>query len=125
MERRYPVLVREFSLRDDSGGIGKFRGGDGVVRELEFLSPEIQVSILSERRVYHPYGLEGGEDAKCGKNIWIKQRREKDGDWKEDGEEGADKPRIINLGAKVSLLSLFPVLICLLSVKENTSKSEP
>lgn len=70
-ERRYPVLLREFSLRANSGGKGKFRGGDGVVRDIEFRIP-VQVSILSERRVYHPYGLEGGEDAACGLNIWVR-----------------------------------------------------
>jgi 5-oxoprolinase (ATP-hydrolysing) len=71
-ERRYPVLLREFSLRAGSGGAGKHRGGDGVIRDIEFRIP-VQVSILSERRVYHPYGLEGGEDAQCGLNIWVRK----------------------------------------------------
>lgn len=48
-ERRYPVLLREFSLRAGSGGAGKHRGGDGVIRDIEFRRP-VQVSILSERR---------------------------------------------------------------------------
>lgn len=61
LERRYPVILREFSLRPGSGGKGKHHGGDGVVRDIEFRIP-CQVSILSERRVYHPYGLQGGED---------------------------------------------------------------
>jgi 5-oxoprolinase (ATP-hydrolysing) len=60
-ERRYPVILREFSLRAGSGGEGKYHGGDGVVRDIEFRIP-CQVSILSERRVYRPYGLHGGED---------------------------------------------------------------
>ena len=112
MERRYPVVIRQFSLRDGSGGEGKYRGGDGVIRDIEFLSPEIQVSILSERRVYRPYGLKGGEDAKCGLNLWIKQRREEDGDVLQedevDGKEGEardpalQRPRVINLGAKTT-----------------------
>jgi 5-oxoprolinase (ATP-hydrolysing) len=55
MERRYPVILREFSLRPNSGGRGEFVGGDGVVREIEFLE-SLQVSILSERRVFQPYG---------------------------------------------------------------------
>lgn len=71
-ERRYPVLLREFSLRAGSGGAGQHRGGDGVVRDIEFRIP-VQVSILSERRVFHPYGLEGGEDASCGMNIWVRK----------------------------------------------------
>lgn len=106
MERRYPVVVRQFSLRDGSGGLGQYRGGDGVIRAIEFLSPSIQVSILSERRVYHPYGMEGGGDAACGRNLWVKQPRKQDGDWKE-GEEQR-KPRVINLGAKVSSPTRLP-----------------
>ena len=51
----------------------------------------------SERRVHQPYGLEGGSPGSCGQNLWIKQRRKTDGDWKEDGE---NLPRIINLGGK-------------------------
>ena len=71
-ERRYPVILREFSLRANSHGRGQHRGGDGVVRDIEFRIP-VQVSILSERRVYHPYGLEGGEDAEAGLNIWVRR----------------------------------------------------
>lgn len=43
-----------------------------MIRDIEFRIP-VQVSILSERRVYHPYGLEGGDDAECGLNLWVKQ----------------------------------------------------
>ena len=71
-ERRYPVILREFSLRAGSGGVGQHKGGDGVIRDIEFRIP-VQVSILSERRVYRPYGLHGGGDAQCGKNIWIRK----------------------------------------------------
>ncbi|KAK5116887.1 hypothetical protein LTR62_006608 [Meristemomyces frigidus] len=71
-ERRYPVILREFSLRAGSHGAGQHKGGDGVVRDIEFRIP-VQVSILSERRVYHPYGLEGGEDAQCGLNLWMRK----------------------------------------------------
>lgn len=70
-ERRYPVILREFSLRAGSHGAGQHKGGDGVIRDIEFRIP-VQVSILSERRVYHPYGLAGGEDAQCGLNIWVR-----------------------------------------------------
>lgn len=55
LEKRYPVLLRQFSLREGSGGAGVYRGGDGVVRELEFMKP-LTVSILSERRAFQPYG---------------------------------------------------------------------
>jgi 5-oxoprolinase (ATP-hydrolysing) len=71
LERRYPVLLREFSIRQESGGRGKYAGGDGLVRELEFLEP-LNVAILSERRVFAPYGLAGGQPGKKGKNIFIR-----------------------------------------------------
>ncbi len=67
LERRYPVLLREFSIRRDSGGDGHTRGGDGIVRRLEFLK-DITVSALSERRVFAPKGLAGGEDGARGEN---------------------------------------------------------
>ena len=68
LERRYPVLLREFSLREGSGGAGKHKGGDGVIRELEPLRPLV-MSILSERRTLQPYGLEGGGPGACGRNL--------------------------------------------------------
>lgn len=111
-ERRYPVLLREFSIRKGSGGKGKHRGGDGVVRDIEFRLP-LQVSILSERRVYRPYGLAGGEDAACGLNLWV--RKVKKARWEdtlrkiqngeqdqEDENEDEYEERIINMGAKNS-----------------------
>ncbi len=70
LERRYPVMLREFSLRSGSGGDGAHRGGDGLVREIVFLE-KMEVSILSERRVFAPYGLEGGRSGKRGKNLFI------------------------------------------------------
>ncbi|KAK6841339.1 hypothetical protein PG987_002199 [Apiospora arundinis] len=112
-ERRYPVLLREFSLRAGSGGGGQHRGGDGVVRDIEFLIP-VQVSILSERRVYRPYGLAGGEDAQCGLNVWVRRVAKVDPEKdlaRQQGhvEQGDDdsksiefEERYINLGAKNS-----------------------
>lgn len=67
LERRFPVILRQFILRQGSGGAGKYRGGDGVIRELEFRRPLV-VSILSERRSFQPYGLEGGEPGLRGLN---------------------------------------------------------
>jgi 5-oxoprolinase (ATP-hydrolysing) len=72
LEKRYPVLLREFSLRKDSGGKGKFNGGDGLIREIEFLEP-LTVTILSERRMLAPYGINGGEPGAKGKNLQIKK----------------------------------------------------
>jgi 5-oxoprolinase (ATP-hydrolysing) len=71
LERRYPVLLREFSIRRDSGGRGAHSGGDGLIREVEFLEP-LNVAILSERRVFVPYGMEGGEPGRRGKNLFIR-----------------------------------------------------
>jgi 5-oxoprolinase (ATP-hydrolysing) len=69
LEIRYPVLLREFNIRLGSGGQGKFIGGNGVIREIEFLKDNIEVGIISERRAFEPYGLEGGENASRGKNL--------------------------------------------------------
>ena len=74
LERRYPVCLRQFSLRNNSGGIGKFNGGNGVIRKIEFCD-KLLVSILSERRSYEPYGLNGGGNGKTGVNI-IKRKRD-------------------------------------------------
>ena len=66
------MLLRRFALRPGSGGAGHFRGGDGVVREIEPLRPLV-MSILSERRSLRPYGLEGGESGQTGRNLLIKK----------------------------------------------------
>ena len=58
LERRYPVHVRKFMLRPDTGGTGRFKGGDGVLREILFRAP-LTLSVLTERRVLQPYGLKG------------------------------------------------------------------
>ena len=67
LEAAYPVRVRRYSLRHGSGGAGQFRGGDGIIREVEFLT-DVRGSILSERRLFRPYGLAGGMPGKAGKN---------------------------------------------------------
>ncbi|KAI1300869.1 5-oxoprolinase [Xylaria venustula] len=72
-EKRYPVLLREFSIRQGSGGRGKHRGGDGIVRDIEFLVPNVQVSILSERRTRAPKGLDGGGNGAMGMNLWVRK----------------------------------------------------
>ena len=71
MELRYPVLVRQFVYRQGSGGAGRFNGGDGVVREIEFLKENITVGLLCERRAVAPFGLKGGQDGARGKNLLI------------------------------------------------------
>ncbi len=68
LESRFPVRLRRFALREGSGGRGRFPGGDGLVRELEFLEP-MRVSILSERRTRAPFGLAGGGPGARGRNF--------------------------------------------------------
>ncbi|KAF6269743.1 5-oxoprolinase, ATP-hydrolyzing [Rhinolophus ferrumequinum] len=85
LESRYPVILRRFELRLGSGGRGRFRGGDGVVRELQFRE-EALLSVLTERRAFQPYGLHGGEPGARGLNLLIR----KDG-------------RTVNLGGKTSV----------------------
>ncbi len=68
LEQRYPVRLREFSIRTGSGGSGKYHGGDGVVRELEFLRP-LTVSLLTQHREIAPYGMEGGAPGECGRQM--------------------------------------------------------
>ncbi|KAB8085357.1 hypothetical protein EE612_008177 [Oryza sativa] len=71
-EQRYPVLLHRFSIRENSGGSGFHRGGDGLVREIEFCQPVV-VSILSERRVHAPRGLKGGRNGARGANYLVKK----------------------------------------------------
>ncbi len=73
-EQTYPVRVRSYSIRKNSGGSGEFRGGDGIIREIELLTP-MQVGILSDRREFGPYGLAGGAQGKRGKNALIRKGR--------------------------------------------------
>jgi len=98
LERRYPVLLHRFGLRTDSAGAGKWRGGEGTIREMEVLQG-LQVSILSERRTRQPYGMEGGQPGGLGRNTWIKQPRKEDGDLPDD----TMGPREINIGGKATL----------------------
>ena len=67
LEYAYPLRVCEYRLRKDSGGAGKQRGGDGVIREIETLVPS-RMSLLADRRKRGPYGLYGGADGKPGGN---------------------------------------------------------
>jgi 5-oxoprolinase (ATP-hydrolysing) len=70
LEWKYPVRVECFEVRQDSGGSGRHRGGNGVHRRIEFLEP-MTVGMLSNRRSIAPHGLQGGEDGRPGLNQWI------------------------------------------------------
>jgi 5-oxoprolinase (ATP-hydrolysing) len=67
LEYRYPVLCREFSLRVGAGGAGRWRGGDGLVRELTFRRP-VSLSLLGQSRRHPPPGAAGGHPGQCGRN---------------------------------------------------------
>jgi N-methylhydantoinase B len=68
LETEYPVLVRELSVRRESGGAGRHRGGDGMVRELEAREP-MRYTLIAERRRHAPRGTEGGENAAPGRDL--------------------------------------------------------
>ena len=77
LEYSYPLRVRRYSLRSESGGEGKQRGGDGIVREIEVLA-DAEVTLLSDRRLRGPWGLAGGEDGLPGNASVIRRN----GRWK-------------------------------------------
>ena len=66
LEYAYPLRITQYSLRKGSGGKGKFRGGDGIVREVELLA-DSEVTLLADRRSRGPYGLQGGSDGAAGR----------------------------------------------------------
>ena len=98
LETRYPVILKHFSLEKGTGGEGKHRGGDGVRRELKFRK-NMTVSVLTERRVFHPYGLRGGLPGARGQNLL----RRKKGD------------KVINLGGRTSVNVEPEDELCILS----------
>lgn len=89
LEKRYPVILREFAIRQGTGGKGRNNGGDGVVRDIECRAP-LSFSVITERRSIAPYGMEGGGDGERGANYWVRR------------VEGAEGPewRWVNMGAK-------------------------
>ena len=75
LEYAYPFRVRRYGYRYGSGGVGDFRGGDGLIREIELLT-DAQVTLLAERRTFRPYGLQGGEEGLPGKATILKSNGE-------------------------------------------------
>jgi len=71
LETRHPVRLERFEIRRGSGGAGKHHGGDGVIRDMRFLQP-MRANILANRRRVPPRGIEGGGDAKAGRN-WVER----------------------------------------------------
>ncbi len=77
LEYAYPFRVRQYSYRPGSGGRGQWRGGDGIVREIELLA-DAQVTLLADRRRFPPYGLSGGEPGATGRTVLITKAGEKE-----------------------------------------------
>jgi N-methylhydantoinase B len=67
LELNYPLRITQYAIRRGSGGAGEFHGGDGVTRQYQFLE-DAEVSLLTERRIHPPWGLQGGEAGLCGRN---------------------------------------------------------
>jgi N-methylhydantoinase B/oxoprolinase/acetone carboxylase alpha subunit len=77
LERAYPMRVRRLRLRSGSGGAGCWRGGDGIERDLEVLE-DVTLSLITERRVSAPWGLDGGGSGAPGEN-WLLPAGREDG----------------------------------------------
>jgi N-methylhydantoinase B/oxoprolinase/acetone carboxylase alpha subunit/N-methylhydantoinase A/oxoprolinase/acetone carboxylase beta subunit len=71
IEHYLPVRIRRYELRQGSGGVGNYPGGEGILREYEMLT-ETSITLLSERRSSHPYGVQGGEPGGCGRNTVVR-----------------------------------------------------
>ena len=99
LEYAYPLRVRQYRIRKGSGGKGKYKGGDGAIREIETLAPA-RMSLLSDRRKRAPYGLQGGADGDVGRALIIRRDGSRDelsskGSW--DMQPG-DRVRIVTPG---------------------------
>jgi N-methylhydantoinase B len=95
LEYAYPLRVREYRIRQGSGGSGNHQGGDGAIREIETLGPA-RMALLADRRKRAPYGLRGGREGKRGRALIIRRdgRREEltsKGSWE---LEAGDRVRI-------------------------------
>jgi N-methylhydantoinase B len=69
LETHYPFRIHRYTLRAGSGGLGRYPGGEGIEREIEFLEPAT-LSLMGERRRHAPWGLAGGEPGACGED-WL------------------------------------------------------
>ncbi len=72
LELHYPVRLKEFSIRANSGGNGKWNGGDGIIREMGFLE-DVDFTLISQHRKIPPYGIDGGQNGKCGQQMIIRK----------------------------------------------------
>jgi 5-oxoprolinase (ATP-hydrolysing) len=94
VEHRYPVRLERFGIRRGSGGEGRWRGGDGAVRELTFLEP-MSLSLLTQHRVEAPYGMAGGSPGKPGRQTLVRASGEVEVLASVDGREVGPGDRLI------------------------------
>jgi 5-oxoprolinase (ATP-hydrolysing) len=73
LELRYPCFLIQYTVRENSGGKGKFHGGNGLIREIQFNSP-VHLSLVTQRRVFAPWGIYGGENGQKGENYLGRNR---------------------------------------------------
>ena len=99
LERTHPVRVLRYRLRQGSGGAGRWPGGEGIERAIQVLEP-VTVSMITERRVSHPWGVAGGRPGATGEN-WL---------W-----PGGDESRRVRLGDKVTVELAAGDAVCLLT----------
>ncbi|MCH2206285.1 MAG: hydantoinase B/oxoprolinase family protein [Lentisphaerales bacterium] len=71
IEKKYPVRIVDFAIREGSGGLGEFSGGNGMVRTYQFLK-SVELSVITQRRTNEPYGMQGGLSASAGRNLFKK-----------------------------------------------------
>ncbi|EGV64790.1 5-oxoprolinase [Yamadazyma tenuis] len=71
-EKKFPCILRRYEINTGTGGLGLHKGGDGVIREIEFTIP-LQATCLMQRRVFAPYGMNGGHPGRRGYNFWLKK----------------------------------------------------
>jgi N-methylhydantoinase B len=76
IEYAYPMRVQRYAIRRGSGGAGQFRGGDGIIREVELLT-DARVTVLSDRRKTKPYGLNGGQSGSPGRTVLMTKTGER------------------------------------------------
>jgi 5-oxoprolinase (ATP-hydrolysing) len=99
LEKRYPVRLTRFAIRKGSGGQGKYRGGDGIVREIQALTP-LTVSLVTSRRgAFPPKGIAGGADGAIGENWQIDSQ---------GSEHRLDSSVQLNIQANESIRILTP-----------------
>lgn len=77
LEHRFPVELQEFSIRENSGGKGKWNGGSGIVRTYKFLE-EVEITVLTQHRKEAPYGLNGGQNGEPGKQYILRKNGKKE-----------------------------------------------